>query len=872
MSMKNFVKMALAAIMMAATFISCSEYDDTELREAIDRLNSKVEALENAVADNVSAIQSMVSLGSVQSCKLDNQTGKAVITLLDGRTLSVDMTIEGLSLISVMEIEGEYYWGVCNNGQTTQLLVGGKPVPVTVTPDLKISENNEWMISVDGGKTWVATGIFNTVQENTENQPEQKPEQEPVPAPVSFFKDVKKEGDHLVLTLMDGTSVKVEIVGEAIFEAAQTAVYFSKEGLEKTIALTEQNLKAYTITEKPEGWKASVDYNSDEDTYSLVITSPADITAAAQSGTIKILGVFNGGQNPEIVSVDVTYEQAFKLSHGIGASVKVTVAENSFSDITGYLLGVMKSSEFNAQSVAAWLNTEEGYLSECHTEGGVFSIEELVEDYDATEAYVVYAVEQIPVKLMLSGMDSYSPEDLQVVEVGSTKAQAGISKIMYDSAYLSLEFNGMKGYFGGFSGLEFWESTGSANVLESIGVGNMTPMTAMSYDGPVNLFPDGIEGTQILPATDYIVWIVPESEEQGHTYTAEDIIIYSFTSAPIVEDQSVPAPSCNIEEVTYGGFTAKVTPAPGAYKTYAAIRKISAVPEDPYQSVFELIDINNFSSGSDVLTVSSNSFSETDEVCIVAVSVTEDGHYGKVYNQTVPLKKLAYSDAIAVSASSKVHGLGDVTVTLSFTGNPSTVSYYCSASNYFGDEVFQDMMARGQVGDAVLDFEISKLKDGNKIEITGLTVGVPCTFYALVKDASGVPSKMITLSFTPLVLMDYIPSKASGYKYGMPQISGTKSGSKYTLQVTKPDECVKYWLFIGDFEYMTGSATVPEISDQYGATDKLVTMQLESVGALELTDSYSTVYTSLRATTRLYMAWLDDKGEYHIIYTHNPNK
>ena len=99
--MKNFVKMAFAAIMMTATFISCSEYDDTELREAIDRLNSKVEALENAVADNVSAIQSMVSLGSVQSCKLDSQTGKAVITLLDGRTLSVRRNRRGIRFYSL---------------------------------------------------------------------------------------------------------------------------------------------------------------------------------------------------------------------------------------------------------------------------------------------------------------------------------------------------------------------------------------------------------------------------------------------------------------------------------------------------------------------------------------------------------------------------------------------------------------------------------------------------------------------------------------------------------------------------------------------------------------------------------------------------
>ena len=163
--MKKFIRMALVAMSVFFAVASCDKYDDTELRNAINELKSKVEALEAKVQENVNAIQSIVSLGSVQSCKFDAETGKVVITLLDGKTLTVDMTTEGYSLLSVMEKDGEYYWGVCENGETTQLLVGGKPVPVTVTPSLKISEGGEWMISADGGKTWVSTGIFNNAQE-----------------------------------------------------------------------------------------------------------------------------------------------------------------------------------------------------------------------------------------------------------------------------------------------------------------------------------------------------------------------------------------------------------------------------------------------------------------------------------------------------------------------------------------------------------------------------------------------------------------------------------------------------------------------------------------------------------------------------------
>jgi hypothetical protein len=366
------------------------------------------------------------------------------------------------------------------------------------------------------------------------------------------------------------------------------------------------------------------------------------------------------------------------------------------------------------------------------------------------------------------------------------------------------------------------------------------------------------------------VWILPESKTG--VYAAEDFIVYSFTSAPIVADSSIAAPACEVTDVTYGGFTARITPAAGAYKTYAAIRKTSALPEGELESVTELIDINQFSEGSAALEVSANSFSAEDEVCIVAVTLTEDGKYGKIYKEIVPLKTLEYSDNISVSASSKIHGLGDVTLTLTFAGNPSTITYYCTHSNYFGDETMQDMLARGQIGDAVVDKNINELDGGNTIELTGLTVGVEYTFYALVKNADGVPSKMTKITFIPIVMIDYVLSSSKTYEYGMPEVSGSKSGSNYTLNVTKPAECTKYWLFLGDFEYMTGSSTVINIIDEYGATDKLVTNQLKEVGALELTEDYSTVFTSLRATTRLYIAWLDDKGQYHAVHTINPNK
>ena len=83
--MKKISKIFVATALACAAAVACTTYDDTEIQEAITDLQNRVTALEQTMADNVSAIQSMISLGSIQSFKIDAATGKAVITLIDGR-------------------------------------------------------------------------------------------------------------------------------------------------------------------------------------------------------------------------------------------------------------------------------------------------------------------------------------------------------------------------------------------------------------------------------------------------------------------------------------------------------------------------------------------------------------------------------------------------------------------------------------------------------------------------------------------------------------------------------------------------------------------------------------------------------------------
>ena len=137
---RRFLILAVAAV--CSLLPSCTKenpFDDTEIWEAIEALKTRIAAVEKSVAENVSAIQSMISVGSIASWEYDAQTGKGTITLVDGKKITVNQTTKGYSLITVeKDSEGNYYWAICKDGVSSPLEIDGKKVPVTVTPALKI--------------------------------------------------------------------------------------------------------------------------------------------------------------------------------------------------------------------------------------------------------------------------------------------------------------------------------------------------------------------------------------------------------------------------------------------------------------------------------------------------------------------------------------------------------------------------------------------------------------------------------------------------------------------------------------------------------------------------------------------------------------
>lgn len=853
---------SLAALVAVACYDDDRLWDELEdVRNEISSLEARMDSLEQVVNDNVSALQSMVSVGSIASWTYNAETGKGTITLLDGKTITINQQMKGYSIITIEKDEnGNYYWALCVDGENIPLLIDNKKVPLTVTPALKISNDNEWMISVDGGQTWVKTGISYYMEE-TPGQGDSDGDEGSGDLPeVAVFESARVEDDYLVVTLVGGTEVKLAIVGEAVFEAAVDALWFSKENLEKAVAIEMSNVKAYTITEKPEGWKVRI-----EDSY-MYVTSPANFSYYPAEGTIKVFVLFDNGAQPDILSLDVAYEPMFTLARANGA-VSVTLSEHTGDDFTGYVLTGWEKASYSADAAIASFNENYADLV-VRTESKSYTLAEVIENYDKTKQYIVTAVPYLPVAQVAQGTMKYTLNDLQSVEALAEESDWTVKNLKFDSADLHAVMP-VPQYYGGITTKELWETRSKADYIEILNGGSGVVSETVVYDGPANGFPTGEISEEILPATEYVIWYVPVDAKEDGLYTENSFVEFTFTTPDIVADASLAAPTFEVSDITSGGFTAAVTPVASTYKTYSTIAKSTVIAEMTDDDIVRyLIDVNNCSLGSAVNNVTASSFDPSDEVYLLAVSLTDEGKYGALVKEKVALKELVFSDDLGVEVTGvECDSEGNATFSLTFKGSPVTMTYMVATNTYYTDEVLQGLLAKQQLGDLAATVEISKLN--GKLTVSGLTVGLEYTFYAVVTDEDNNHSKIYsTYKFTPTVQTTYVFSDDPDYEYGMPKLTGKLTGSSYpktyTLTVDMPSTCKKYWLFCGDAEYFD--------KDVYMDTDKMASMGLELSGETVHEESITIEYQIRYSIARIYMVWMDDKDRCHAIYELDPTK
>lgn len=303
------------ALVMAGVLLQGCEYDDTKVWDSIGNLEEKVETLQNSVSTintNISTLQELITaMSKAVTIKQVNpiENGYEIIFSNGNRAEILNGTngINGTNgtngtngangtnapEISVKEIDGELYWTI--GGELLQY--NGKNIKASATdaiaPQIRINPNNkEWETSVDGGKTWVSSGV--------------KAEGIAGASGDSFFQRVNTDNaDYVTFILHDNTQIKVarydESAPEFIIDNINNGIQL---GLGETITLnvTEKNVDQFSIS-KPDGWRVS--YSNSV----LTITAPEKHnTFAEKTGEIAI-NIVSESNKSVIVKIHVdTYE------------------------------------------------------------------------------------------------------------------------------------------------------------------------------------------------------------------------------------------------------------------------------------------------------------------------------------------------------------------------------------------------------------------------------------------------------------------------------------------------------------------------------------------------------------------------------------
>ena len=422
--MKRFLSI-LSLVILGLVSTSC--YDDTEIREAIDDLDGRVQTLETLCTElntNLTALSTLVQAlqkgdyvvsvspliedgeevgyriifkesgvvdlyhgkdgadGADGEDGKDGENGKDGLNGADGK--------DGLTPVlgTKQDTDGAYYWTI--DGEWVLDGEGNKIPLITpgATPQLKI-EDETWYVSYDDGKTWEELGAAVSVG----------------------IKDIKEENGELVITMADGTSIAVPlgspmkvVLGEcdatALQYGADLEIPYAIEGVEGDVVvflLKEGSaFEAELVEESALAGK-------------VVVKQLAADTKEAKGK----VGIFASAEDGTTVS------QAVRLTSGVFYSVEGNKEAYEVEAAGGQVqFTVATNTSFEVKTDAEWIS----YLQTKAVEEKVLSFEVAANEGDAREAGVELVSGDITLSFTVSQAGGYVPAPEESL-VGAYKIQ-----------------------------------------------------------------------------------------------------------------------------------------------------------------------------------------------------------------------------------------------------------------------------------------------------------------------------------------------------------------------------------------------------------------------------------------------------------------
>ena len=888
-----------AFVAASMLFTSCHDpYDDTALRNEIADLWQKVQALEDRLNEEVSALTDLIAAvdaKTVVASATQKEDGSWEIILSSGQIITVHPKYvptpqepeKNEGCITVIKEGDAYYWAIITNGTPVAITdANGKMVPVTHNAQPLVTVDNvtgEVKVSFDGGASWV-------VVEKAAEKEEEKPA-EPA-APSCIFVGVTDGKESVDFTLADGSVISLPKAEEIDF-GVKAGKTFVTPGESATVALTAVNIDDLTVIAKPEGWKASIAGTT------LTITAPSqeaiDGGSAELEGVIKIHAA--GGDGKCKVGKVVVSASSNSLVLSVAGDV-LTIYNNVMTESAWYgpqlavaYYGIAEEENFSADAIAKGLNDYTLESFQCYDTMETVSIKSMynqyvLHNYGDESTYVEIPAGKSYVIWAISGSNDWSHVYTgdEVIYTMFTPPFLTFTKgeVTFNTAEFSVKAGGYDSYmYGTLKASSIDEAKAQlewslADWIDGWGTfGEVT--TDMNFSGSVMDF--GYMGWDynVCPSSTYVAFVLPIlNDKPTSTYTMDDIKFFEITTEALQPGGSATL-SFVTNELTYTYVDVTINGSSNTTMIYAApLYESDLLTYTTDEAILEYViayctEYGQIQNGN-VASAYISSLTPGESAYVAAIAVDEQGKYSALYKEKFTTKNVAFNETLKVKIdeqASKVD-ISSALIKVSTEGGVAAAYRYIATEldGYYWRNLGSLEAAEGKMALEtsyyIQEVSADALVDGC-ISLTGLETGAEHIIAVLAIDADGNPSRATSYTFTPN-LPEYPLIRATNSAYAAMKPAYTKTvvwNGDYGCfdvhcDVTPVAGTEKYWVAALGEEYLSAESAARD------AVNYLLLKDGQYYGSKSYTSAASYKGTYIYdVNANLWITWLDAQGNYY---------
>ncbi|MGN1210172.1 MAG: PL29 family lyase N-terminal domain-containing protein [Candidatus Cryptobacteroides sp.] len=855
---KNNILSALAATIVALPLMTSCLPD---VKAELDELKDRVENLESKFQTEITALKKLVEESvTVVSCKFSLADNCWKLELSDGTTLNIyDKVNVPDAVITYITDGGVKYWAVADSeGNVTALTdASGNRIPIVQgAPDPTVRETSDgyYEISFDGGKTWIRTGASGSTMFSGCNPV--YPEDGSLP--------------YVEITLSSGEVIRVAMKPEEkllsfmdYLSGAEISEAYVPYGQELTLCPVMSEAVTDLLITVPAGWKVKDVWY--EDYVEIRFTAPSvealNAGFAEEEGNAKILAVA-GNDMVETTTLFLTTNPVEYVL--INNDVKITPR---YGIPYGYFYGLCKESDFDAEMFAEYL-ADPSFESKApffHSYEGVSASLNELYGQECEDGYK-YFLWMVP-GLEKDGDIYVDPQTFVIGEViKKVISLEVVGEASFNDANVLMRLFGSDFYYGGVTRKALFNPE---NLVKSLYDKIELPENGI-YEGPASMFANHGQMRDILPGTDYVVWMVP-GEEGKTSYLPEEFVSAEFKTSAIQTTGGSADISASDETVSFNSISVNLNAEGAAYIYYyfATDTQLSGYPTEESKVNF-LLKNGNRVRNSEVSAAVTGLASGTTRT-LWALAVDSEGKVGSLYDKSFTTKVITYTDAISFyfnETGIKIdQTTADIKVSLT-AGSPAKFRYACL--NTAGAEwtsTYKYSLSNLQEDMVVNPYKFTEIDvpSNGIIHLTGLKIDVEYVFALIAIDGEGLPTKAQKYTFaTHMDLGNFVYKTVNGAENPV----WKASCPKVTLY---PDE----YALIGDFGIVVFKIDVPEGMTAYWSAvhpdhwvhekisdpkDKTIAIYQEQA---IVESGKKQTYFGANTGWYLYITWKDAEGNFY---------